>query len=77
MDLRIGFVDTPKELEVELPDDADAEDVRGQLSAAAAGPAMVWLLDRKGQLVGINGARLAYAVVGSARADRRVGFGVG
>ncbi len=77
MDLRIGFVDTPKELEVELTDDADAEDVRTQLSAAAAAPAMVWLLDRKGQLVGINGARLAYAVVGSARADRRVGFGVG
>lgn len=75
MDVRIGMTQTPKELEVHLPDDADAADVRRQVEAAMADQATLWLTDRKGRQVGVPTAKLAYVEIGSPDDERRIGFG--
>ena len=75
MDVRIGMTQTPKELEVHLPDDADPADVRAQVDAALAEGTTLWLTDRKGRQVGISAAKLAYVEIGSPEDERRIGFG--
>jgi hypothetical protein len=75
VDVRIGIVQTAKELEVELADDADREQLLGDIEAALAGDAVLWLTDRRGRRVGVPVAKIAYVEVGAPASDRRVGFG--
>ncbi len=76
MDVRIGISQSPKELVVELPDDADQEKVVAEISAIFDGTkAMLWLSDRKGRRVGVPAAQLSYVEVSSETEGRRVGFG--
>jgi Protein of unknown function (DUF3107) len=75
VDVRIGLTQTPKELEVQLDDDADAGALREQVDAALAGDGTLWLTDRKGRQVGIPAAKLAYVEIGSPEDARRIGFG--
>ena len=75
MDVRIGIVESPKELEVELADDADPQGVIGDIEAALGGAGVLWLTDRKGRRVGVPAGKVAYVEVGAPAADRRVGFG--
>jgi hypothetical protein len=77
VDVRIGIVDSTKELEVELPDDVDRDavidEIAGLLGAGDAG--LVRLTDRKGRLFAVPVRRIAYVEVGAPAAQRRVGFG--
>jgi hypothetical protein len=74
MELRIGVVHTPKELNVEL--DGTADEVVGIIDKAMAdGTPMVWLTDSKGRRVGIPVGRIAYVEVDEDGANKRVGFG--
>jgi hypothetical protein len=75
VDVRIGLTQTPKELEVHLPDDADATAVRAQVDEALAAGTTLWLTDRKGRQVGVSAAKLAYVEIGSPDDERRIGFG--
>ncbi len=75
MDVRIGIVQTPKELEVELGEDADRDKVLQDIETALAGDAVLWLTDRRGRRVGVPVAKVAYVEVGAPTPDRRVGFG--
>lgn len=75
MDVRIGMTQTPKELEVHLPDDADPAEVKAQVEAALAGGTTLWLTDRKGRQVAISATKLAYVEIGSPKDERRIGFG--
>lgn len=75
MDVRIGIVQTAKELEVELGDDADRERLLSDIEEALAGDAVLWLTDRRGRRVGVPVAKVAYVEVGAPTTDRRVGFG--
>lgn len=75
MDVRIGIVQTPKELEIELGDDADREKVLADIEGALGGDAVLWLTDRRGRRVGVPVAKVAYVEVGAPATDRRVGFG--
>ncbi len=75
MDVRIGLTQTPKELEVQLDDDADAAALRKQVDAALADGSTLWLTDRKGRQVGVPAAKLAYVEIGSPDDARRIGFG--
>lgn len=75
MDVRIGIVQTPKELEVELGEDVDRERLLSQIEAALADDAVLWLTDRRGRRVGVPVAKVAYVEVGAPTPDRRVGFG--
>jgi hypothetical protein len=64
-----------KEIEVELPEDADREEVVKQVEAALAADAVLWLTDRKGRRVGVPAQRISYVDLGSPKGDRVVGFG--
>ena len=75
MDLRIGLTQTPKELEIQLPEDADPAAIQTQVDAAIAQGTTLWLTDRKGRQVGVSGAKLAYVEIGSPHDERRIGFG--
>ena len=76
MDVRIGIVQSPKELEVELADDADRDAVIAEIeSSLSGGDAVLWLTDRKGRRVAVPVAKVAYVEVGAPTNERRVGFG--
>jgi hypothetical protein len=75
VDVRIGIVQTPKELEVELADDVDREAVLAEIERALGGDDVLWLTDRRGRRVGVPVAKVAYVEVGAPSTERRVGFG--
>ena len=76
MDVRIGVTQAPREVSVELADDADREVVRKQVEAALGGAVdVLWLEDKKGRTIAIPAAKIAYVEIGSADANRRLGFG--
>jgi hypothetical protein len=75
VDVRIGIVQTPKELEVELGDEVERDKLLRDIESALAGDAVLWLTDRRGRRVGVPVAKVAYVEVGAPSPDRRVGFG--
>jgi len=75
VEVRIGIVQSMKELEVELPEDAEREAVMAQVEEALASETVLWLTDRRGRRVGIPSSRVAYIEVGAPSGERRVGFG--
>ncbi|HLH28226.1 MAG TPA: DUF3107 domain-containing protein [Acidimicrobiales bacterium] len=77
MEVRIGIVHSMKELDVELPEDAEREKVLADIEAAlAADGSVLWLTDRKGRQVGVPVGMVAYVEVDPPASDRRVGFGI-
>jgi hypothetical protein len=77
VDVRIGIVQSMKELDVELPDDADREKVLADIETAMAEDSTIlWLTDRKGRQVGVPVGKVAYIEVDPPTSDRRVGFGI-
>ncbi|CAN5861594.1 DUF3107 domain-containing protein [soil metagenome] len=76
MDVRIGVTYSPKEIDVELGDDADAAKLRTEIDGVLGGSeGVLWLTDRKGRQVGVPVAKVAYVEIGSPSDDRRIGFG--
>jgi hypothetical protein len=76
VDIRIGVIQTPKEIEVEVADDSDRDKLMDDIDSTLARPeGVLWLTDRRGRRVGVPVARVAYVEVGVASEDRRVGFG--
>jgi hypothetical protein len=77
VDVRIGIVQSIKELDIELPDDADRDKVLADIEGALTKEgSMLWLTDRKGRRVGVPSGKVAYIEVDGPTSDRRVGFGV-
>jgi hypothetical protein len=75
MDIRIGIVQSMKELEVELPEDADREQIMKEVETALGSDQILWLTDRKGRRVGVPAARIAYVEFATSSSERVVGFG--
>jgi hypothetical protein len=76
VDVRIGVVQSPREIEVELPEGADADKIAAQVEAAVSSEnGVLWLTDRRGRRVGVPSTRIAYVEVNATSDDRRVGFG--
>jgi hypothetical protein len=76
VDVRIGVLHTMKEIEVELPADADRAEIKSRIDEALADDdRALWLTDRHGKDVAIPSARIAYIELGSADTERRIGFG--
>ena len=77
MDVRIGVTQTPREIEIELGDDADGDKLVKDVEAALGkGSTVLWVTDRKGRRVGIPAEKIAYVEIGTPSDERRVGFGV-
>ena len=73
--VRVGVTQAPREIEVELGDDADRDALAKQIDEALGRPeGVLWLTDRKGRRVGLPSGRVAYVEIGAPE-DRRVGFG--
>jgi hypothetical protein len=76
VDVRIGITHSPKEIEVEMPDDVDGDKVVADIEKLLkTGDGVLWLTDRKGRRVGVPVVKVAYVEVGAPASDRRVGFG--
>ena len=76
MDVRIGVVNTPKEIELELADGTDGDELAGSVEKAVAKEGTVlWITDRRGRRIGVPSAKLAYVEIGGPHDERRVGFG--
>ncbi|HZU80393.1 MAG TPA: DUF3107 domain-containing protein [Acidimicrobiales bacterium] len=76
MDVRIGIVQSIKELEVELGDDAERDSVIAAIEESLSkAEGVLWLTDRRGRRVAVPVAKVAYVEVGAPASDRRVGFG--
>ncbi|MGH9185504.1 MAG: DUF3107 domain-containing protein [Acidimicrobiales bacterium] len=75
MDVRIGLTDTSRELELELPDDADEAVLAGQVNTALVdGHGVLSLTDRRGRRILVAVAKIAWVEIGTG-SDRHVGFG--
>jgi hypothetical protein len=75
VEIRIGIVQSMKEMELDLADDADRDTITAQVEAALSSDQVLWLTDRKGRKVGIPASRVAYVDFGAPNNERRVGFG--
>ena len=75
MDVRIGVIYSPRDIEIELADDTDVDAVKASVEAAVGnGQSMLWLTDRKGRQVGVAIDKLAWIDLGSAGDKGRIGF---
>jgi hypothetical protein len=75
VNVRIGMIYNPKELEIELPEDQDGAKVADEITAAVTKDAgMLWLTDRKGRRVGVVTSKVAWVEFGPEAEGRRVGF---
>lgn len=76
MDVRIGVTQTARDIALELADDLDREALKAKIDAALTGAVdVLWLTDKKGRDVAVAAAKIAFVELGSAEADRRIGFG--
>ncbi len=76
MDVRIGIIQSARELDIELPDGADREAVLASIEEAlGSAEGVLWLTDKRGRRVGVPSAKVAFVEVGAMSDDRRVGFG--
>ncbi len=76
MDLKIGVIQTPKEIAIELEDGADPEALKVAVEGALSGlSAVLWVTDKTGRMVGVASERIAYVEIGTPDTGRKVGFG--
>ena len=76
MDVRIGVLHTMKEIEVELPSDADRAEIKARISEALGDDDnTLWLEDRHGKEIAIPSARIAYIELSGTDGERKIGFG--
>ena len=77
VDIRIGITQAPREIALEVEDDAKArEALKSAVDAALKGETdTLWITDKKGRDIAVPSAKIAYVEIGSSDADRRIGFG--
>ena len=77
MDIRIGITQAPREIAIEVEDDAKArEALKKSVEAALKGEiTTLWITDKKGRDTAIPTAKIAYVEIGSSDPDRKIGFG--
>ncbi len=75
MEIRIGIVQSMKEIDVDLPGDADRDQVMKDIESALSAETVLWLTDRRGRRVGVPASRIAYVELGTPASERVVGFG--
>jgi len=71
--VRIGVIHSPREIEVDLAND-DADQVTADIEKALGDGALLWLTDRKGRRVAVAADKITYVEIGTEVGERRVGF---
>jgi hypothetical protein len=74
VEVRIGITQSPKEIDLEMPDGATPASVKENVTEAIAAGGVLWLTDRKGRQYGVAVERLAYVEIGAVADGRRIGF---
>jgi len=74
MEVRIGILNAPREVTIDMADDTSADELKAAVEAGVAESSMVWLTDKKGRETGFPGAHIAYVEIGTAGDDNRIGF---
>ena len=74
MEVRIGVVYTPREIVLDMGEDAEHVSTTIE-SALKEKTALLWLTDSKGKRLGIPLDKLAYVEIASPDSERKVGFG--
>ena len=75
MDIRIGIVQSMKELDIELPESANREEIMKEGEAALGTDKILWLTDRKDRRVCVPASRIAYVEFATSSIELIVGFG--
>jgi hypothetical protein len=76
VEIRIGVIQTAKELIIEMADTTDRAALQANLEAVLGDEDRVlWLTDKKGRTVAIASKKIAYVDLGADDEKRRVGFG--
>ena len=77
MDIRIGVTQASREIAVEVEDDAKVRQaLKESVESAMKGEIdTLWITDKKGRDIAVPAAKIAYVEIGTADADRRIGFG--
>ncbi|HEV8298399.1 MAG TPA: DUF3107 domain-containing protein [Acidimicrobiales bacterium] len=76
MDVRIGVTYSPKEIIVELADDADRDALKTQVDKALGDDdGVLWLADRRGRDVAVPSSKVAYVEIGASGGPKHIGFG--
>ncbi len=75
MEVRIGVTQSPRELVLDLGDDADAVALGEEIEAKLAAGGVLWLTDKKGRRVAVVADKLAYLEFGPEDSPKVVGFG--
>jgi len=74
VDVRIGVVNAPREINLELPDDTDGAALRADVEKALSSESgVLWLTDKTDRTVAIPAAKIAYVEIGSENRGR-IGF---
>jgi hypothetical protein len=75
VDVRIGVTYSAREIDLQLPDDTDLDALKADISTVIGDKAgVLWLTDRRGRVVGVPAAKVAYVELGSDTGGRAVGF---
>jgi hypothetical protein len=76
VDVRIGVTQAPREIGIELADDADRDELKQRVEAALAGATDVLAItDRRGNETFVPADKIAYVELGSEEGSRSIGFG--
>lgn len=77
MDIRIGITQAPREIAIEVEDDATSRDaLKANVEKALKGEiATLWITDKKGRDIAVPAAKIAYVEIGTGEDGKRIGFG--
>jgi hypothetical protein len=77
VDIRIGITQAPRELSIEMNDDAKLRTaLKADIDKALKGEiTTLWITDKKGRDIAVAAAKIAYIEVGTGDDAKRIGFG--
>ena len=75
MDVRIGVTYSPREIEMQLPEDVDRAEIKSRVDDVLGSDTKVlWLTDRKGREVAVPSSKITYVELGTAEEARPMGI---
>ncbi len=77
MDIRIGITHAPREISIEIEDDAlSVKQIKAAAESALSGKSATFTVtDKRGRQVVIPSAKIAFVEFGAPDGDRKLGFG--
>ena len=73
MNVRIGIIQTGKEIDIDLGDDVKIDDVKKDINKQLTGDTF-WLTDKKGRTIGAPVDKIAFVEIGAESGENRIGF---